>query len=384
MKTKRGHLKAILAGALLFALCADPARAGVSLLYYVGYGLYPYGATDVTTTAPSTGLLANNGSGRALVQLIYAGADNRIGDGTNTFDLANAANGYVFGDDVVWQSTVIAAGTNDTDEWGFSNIPLAYTNSAWSTAGFVFIRVFQDDTPQYGDAFYDTPALAMNTASTMDGVLGQALTIDAGPTSGVALDRRILTPTNITRPVESNQWDLMSVPLIVSPTNKFGLVATNAAQGSTVFFYNPAASNYWGSAKGLKGWPAAASNRVVLPGESFFLWQPTTTGHAISVSGTVPVGPVTNQIHERWSALGYPYPVDVVWTDTSLSSNLPTGALVYFWNLGRQQYDIFRKGPPAKGSWGPASNHVIRPGDGFIVRQPPGSAPFLWVQERGE
>jgi hypothetical protein len=191
MKPLRVHLKAILASALLFALCAAPALAGVSLLYYVGYGLYPYGATNTVTTAPGTGLLANNGSGRVLMQLIYAGPDYRIGDGTNTVDLANVANGYVAGDDVVWKSTVIAAGTNDTDEWGFSNIPLAYTNFAWSTAGFVFVRVFQDDTPQNGEAFYDTPLFAMNTASTMDGIFGQSFNLDNGPTEGVALDRLI-------------------------------------------------------------------------------------------------------------------------------------------------------------------------------------------------
>ena len=104
----------------------------------------------------------------------------------------------------------------------------------------------------------------------------------------------------------------------------------------------------------------------------------------IVLEGTVPVSSVTNQVNARWSDLGYPYPEDAIWTDTSLASNLPTGSLVYFWNIDRQQYDVFRKGPPAKGGWGSASNRVIHPGDGFFVRQPPGSAPFPWIQERGE
>ena len=186
--------------------------------------------------------------------------------------------------------------------------------------------------------------------------------------------------TNISRWVESNQWDLMSVPLIVSPSNKFGHFSTNAAVGSIVYFYDPALTNFSGGTKSLKGWMTSISNRMVLPGESFFLKASPETSHVISVSGTVPVGPVTNQIHARWSALGHPYPVDVAWTDTSLSSNLPAGSLVYFWNLGGQSYDIYRKGPPAKGGWGPASNHVIHPGDGFFVRQPLGSTPFTWIE----
>ena len=176
-------MKTVLAGALLFVLCAAPALAGVSLLYYVGYGLYPHSAIDTASTAPGTGLLANNGSGRALVQLIYAGPDYQI----NPIDLDNDSAGYVSGDDVVWQSTVIEMGTNETDEWGFSNIPLAYADPAWSTPGFVFVRVFQSDTPRVAEFFYATPLLALDTTLLSDGVFSQQFIIDHGPTSGVAL-----------------------------------------------------------------------------------------------------------------------------------------------------------------------------------------------------
>ena len=181
-------MKTVLAGALLFVLCAASALAGVSLLYYVGYGLYPYCEIDTTSTAPGTGLLANNGSGRALVQLIYAGSDTVAG----SVDLNNPLAGYVAGDDVVWQSTVIEAGDR-FDEWGFSNIPLAYTNLAWATAGFIFVRVFQDDTPQYGEGFYDTPLLALNTANLTDGIFSQWLSIGTA-TEGVYLHEIIGGP----------------------------------------------------------------------------------------------------------------------------------------------------------------------------------------------
>ena len=177
MKTQMVHWKAILAGALLLALSAAPARAGVCVLYHVGYGLYPYGAADVTSTAPGSGLLANNGSGRALVQLLYAGPDHIV----NPVDLGNSLAGYVSGDDQVWQTTVIESGMNDTDEWGFSNIPLAYTNLAWATAGFAFVRVFQDETPGNGDAFYESSLLALDTTATLDGIFSQPLVIGDRP-----------------------------------------------------------------------------------------------------------------------------------------------------------------------------------------------------------
>lgn len=189
--------------------------------------------------------------------------------------------------------------------------------------------------------------------------------------------------TNVVRWVESNRWDMVSVPLITASNNHFPGIASNAANLSWAYFYTNTPPHFIGATKSGKGaWDAFAQAQTILPGESFFLTSPED--REIALEGTVPVSPVTNQINERWSALGYPYPADVAWTDTSLSSNLPTGALVYFWNVGRQQYDVFRKGPPAKGGWGPASNHVVHPGDGFFVRQPQGSAPFLWIQERGD
>lgn len=189
--------------------------------------------------------------------------------------------------------------------------------------------------------------------------------------------------TNVYRPIPAGQWDLMSVPLQTDSGNVFGTFETNAPAGTQVLFYDDAVTNFSGGTKSTKGWDAPTANRVVLPGESFFLKSPAATGMVVSLAGTIPGSSVTNQIHGRWTALGYPYPDEIAWTDTALASNLPPGALVYFWDGDRQHYDVFRKGPPVRGGWGAASNHVVRPGDGFIVRQPPGSAPFLWIQERG-
>ena len=189
--------------------------------------------------------------------------------------------------------------------------------------------------------------------------------------------------TNVVRALEADRGDLISMPLLTASGNKFGAFETNAPAGTAVYFYDAATTNFEGGIKSDKGWPTPQSNRVVLPGESFFLKSPTGGSFAVSVDGTSLCLPVTNQVNERWTALGYPFPDDVVWTDTSLASNLATGSLVYFWDLDEQQYQTYRKGPPAKGGWGSASNYVVHPGDGFFVRQPPGSAPFLWIQERG-
>ena len=189
---------------------------------------------------------------------------------------------------------------------------------------------------------------------------------------------------SIVRTVDAGRWDLMSVPFFAAPTNHFNAIATNVPNGSTVYFYDAGLTNFSATMKSAKGWPPAIATKQILPGESFFLHANSDSGYAMDLHGDVPAGPVTNQVHERWSALGYPFPDETVWTDTALAGDLPVGSLVYFWDPGLGKFNAFRKGLPAKGGWGAASNHILSPGDGFIVRQPPGSAPFLWIQERGQ
>ena len=184
----------------------------------------------------------------------------------------------------------------------------------------------------------------------------------------------------VVRTFQANQYDLISVPLITVSNNQFVAMTTNVPNHSRVGFYDPPATNFTLALKSGKGfWEAQAVDRIVLPGNSFFLCP---TGNCeITLTGTAPVSPVTNQIYARWSVLGYPYPVDVKWSQTTLASNLPTGTRVYFWSQNAQNYQTFLKGPPAKGGWGDAaSKYVIHPGDGFIVRQPPGSTPFIWSE----
>lgn len=218
----------------------------------------------------------------------------------------------------------------------------------------------------------------MKTRRCMAGWIGMGLICIVSPSAGFA------QTGSITRTVDADGWDLMSVPFFAAPTNKFGVIATNVSVGSRVYFYDSGLTNFSMTTKSLKGWPTTISMKPILPGESFFLHAYTNSGYTMDLHGDVPAGPVTNQVHERWSALGYPFPDETAWTDTALASDLPVGSLVYFWDADLGKFNTFRKGPAAKGGWGAASNHIISPGDGFVVRQPPGSAPFLWIQERSE
>ncbi len=182
---------------ILFAVvfCVSPAIAGIAVWYCPGYGLYPYGAANVTSTVPGTGLLANNGSGRTLIQLIYAGFDHVVGDGSdNRVNPANAANGYVTGDDWVMASTVLSRGMQGVDEWGFSStLRPPHVDLDWNLTGFAYVRVFHDDTPQDGEAYYDTPLVSLDLGffDPTSFAFAQWIFIDPAPVSGVALNRYI-------------------------------------------------------------------------------------------------------------------------------------------------------------------------------------------------
>ena len=140
--------------AFVLVSCAPVAQAGIRVQYFAGYGLYPAGSPDTASTAPGTGLLAANGSHRALVQLISAGP-NHANDG---LDLDDPAGGYTGGDDVVLDSRILEAGVDGVDEWGYTAAlppPFASTNSP---ALPLFVRVHQEDAPSIHSYWiHDTP-----------------------------------------------------------------------------------------------------------------------------------------------------------------------------------------------------------------------------------
>ena len=60
------------------SLCAAPAFADFAIQYFVGYGLYyPFAPDTTSTVSRTTGLLATNGTHRALIQLIWAGPNGQ-------------------------------------------------------------------------------------------------------------------------------------------------------------------------------------------------------------------------------------------------------------------------------------------------------------------
>ncbi len=159
--------------------------AGINVQYYVSYGLYPNGG-NVTDGTPGSGLLAANGTGSTVLQLIYAGG-NGVADGS-------VASLAATGDDVILQTRVISTGAG-YDEWGYiGTFPSPYTNPVF-TSGNVFVRVFQTENPAVGQYYYNTGLMALEDRQ-LDIAFTQTLTIDT-PSAGIALNLPIVPEPSV-------------------------------------------------------------------------------------------------------------------------------------------------------------------------------------------
>ena len=169
-------MKKFLTTLTVLAAMASIATAGVGIAWTTGWGGYTHDAPNITDD-PSAYAILDHYS--VIWQLIYAGADNTINPIPNApgdpLPVAGGPNGdYVQGDDVVWaQRTIAGTGATapeDSTSWNNFMVyagggALEYVNLSWSTAGFVYQRVFEG-TPGYGTYWYDSPLFAFNEGWT--------------------------------------------------------------------------------------------------------------------------------------------------------------------------------------------------------------------------
>lgn len=197
--------RSILIMSAVLALCASSIFAGYRIQYFVGYGVYsPYSA-DTSNTTPGTGLLADNGCGYTLVQLIWAGPDGIC----NMPVLSNVAGGYAGDDDVVLESRIIQSGISGNlpgfsgyDEWLYtSQLPSPYTttNTLYSP---VYMRIFEDPTLGHADHWRDSALFYPEDIDISNPItipFADVFNFESGntyPETGVYLDMGSLTPGN--------------------------------------------------------------------------------------------------------------------------------------------------------------------------------------------
>lgn len=181
--------------------------------------------------------------------------------------------------------------------------------------------------------------------------------------------------TVISHPLES----LETANLIFTNTS----VAAEMPRGSIVYFWGGLSWEPGTKSTKTGVWGGSAVGKTVEPGEAFFLKTPATqlVDVVVTIAGEVPDSPTLQRLITGLSNLtiaGNPYPVDVVFTNTSLASNLARGAVAYFWT--GTAWDPATKSTKT-GAWGGAAvGKTVTAGEGFFVRNP--SNNLTWVVDK--
>ena len=136
----------------------------------------------------------------------------------------------------------------------------------------------------------------------------------------------------------------------------------NRYNGTVIYFYDSISRQYVIENKSFAGWGPGTN---MLPrGRGFWLKAPhrvTATNFDYYFMGNVPEARATTTMVARgFNLIGYPYPADITWTNTRLSTNRGSGQLVYLWNSSNQAYTVINYS-----FIGWAANPTIHPGEGF-------------------
>ena len=174
----------------------------------------------------------------------------------------------------------------------------------------------------------------------------------------------------------------LSAPLnsMTESTIVFGRtsIAQEAPVGSVVYFWDPVLQGWSGGSKAAspKFWGSGSvSNKVLVPGEAFFLkGNPTDlVDREITITGEVPADaslvraiPGANNL----GTIANPFPVDFKFGSSSLASNASVGSVVYFWDVALQGWSGGSKAASPK-FWGSGSvsNRTVLAAEGFFLKE---------------
>ena len=149
-------------------------------------------------------------------------------------------------------------------------------------------------------------------------------------------------------------------------------IADELPLGSMVYFWS---GEGWVSSpknKALKRWTGLASTKVLADGEMFFVQPaPDATLTEYTLAGEVPAAPKTlraidSSDPEIYNAVGFAYPTEALFTNTTIAIDAPLGSTVYFWADGG--WVSSPKNKALKRWTGLASTKVLSPGEGFFIK----------------
>lgn len=145
------------------------------------------------------------------------------------------------------------------------------------------------------------------------------------------------------------------------------LVGDQLPQNSAAYIWDRVSKTFVPSSRTKFGW---SGTNVIHRGDGFWLRNAsTTTTNYVSLMGEVPAAynnSATTTVAgiSGVDAVGYAYPTDVTWTNTTLSQQVPQNAALYVWDEVTQQLVAFSK---TKFGWSTPPGYSIKAGRAFWI-----------------
>lgn len=160
------------------------------------------------------------------------------------------------------------------------------------------------------------------------------------------------------------------------------LVGEQLPANSSAFIWDRGLKTYVAASKGARGgWIGAGSSKVILRGDAVWLIPPKNgTPYTVTIMGEAPgayneAASSTVANISGADAVGYAYPVDIVWTNSTLAKALPNNSSLFIWDLATQNYVPYAKGTRA--GWTTPAGFKIPAGTAFWVTT---TTPMDWEE----
>ena len=218
-------------------------------------------------------------------------------------------------------------------------------------------------------------------ASVLAGFVSQAVAQSATAYSSSAIGV-------IKKTIPAQKQILLSVPLDQESDEGQGFVfqsvpaISNMPNGSVATFWDAENQKWVPQNKTSKAGWGAQKNRVIAPGECFFLYNNQTADIELIVSGEVPADSSISRAIPvgALQLIANPYPVPMILTNFSFANAVPNGSIANFWDVENQKWIPQNK--TSKAGWGAQKNREIAPGEGFFVWPNTNSTVSTWTESR--
>lgn len=159
------------------------------------------------------------------------------------------------------------------------------------------------------------------------------------------------------------------------PSSVANIFGEQVPANTVVTLFDEASQSYLpGIGKLRSGWAADATN-IVDRGRGMFLRIPDAApepSYDVFIMGEVPDMDTPLDLVPGINMIGYAFPADRAWTNTSVAIEAPPNSVLTRWDPDAQEY-LPGIGKLRSGAWG--ANPDIKPGEGFFLTLPTAEDP---------